>query len=155
MLSTQTDQCTSEKRSQRFYLSIVSFNNSIIIQDTFIGRYDTFSNAATSTDHSSSHFIFITQPNNNNNQTMALQLGLRRGITSAALSRSSKPALGAYASTASRWKSTDAGDVIGIDLGTTNSCVAIMVRRQHCCVVTVSLNCWDEYCSLLQFAHIL
>ena len=27
-----------------------------------------------------------------------------------------------------RWKSTDAGDVIGIDLGTTNSCVAIMVR---------------------------
>ncbi|KAL3766347.1 hypothetical protein ACHAWO_012426 [Cyclotella atomus] len=60
---------------------------------------------------------------------MALQLGLRRGITSAALSRSSKPALGAYASTASRWKSTDAGDVIGIDLGTTNSCVAIMEGR--------------------------
>ena len=28
-----------------------------------------------------------------------------------------------------RWKSTDAGDVIGIDLGTTNSCVSIMVRR--------------------------
>ena len=26
-----------------------------------------------------------------------------------------------------RWKSSDAGDVIGIDLGTTNSCVAIMV----------------------------
>jgi hypothetical protein len=29
---------------------------------------------------------------------------------------------------ARRWKSDDAGDVIGIDLGTTNSCVAIMVR---------------------------
>jgi hypothetical protein len=29
--------------------------------------------------------------------------------------------------TALRWKSGDAGDVIGIDLGTTNSCVAIMV----------------------------
>ena len=28
-----------------------------------------------------------------------------------------------------RWKSTDAGDVIGIDLETTNSCVAIMVRN--------------------------
>ncbi len=27
-----------------------------------------------------------------------------------------------------RWKSKDVGDVIGIDLGTTNSCVAIMVR---------------------------
>jgi hypothetical protein len=27
----------------------------------------------------------------------------------------------------SRFKSTDVGDVIGIDLGTTNSCVAIMV----------------------------
>jgi hypothetical protein len=28
---------------------------------------------------------------------------------------------------ARRWKGADAGDVIGIDLGTTNSCVAIMV----------------------------
>jgi len=28
-----------------------------------------------------------------------------------------------------RWKSTDSGDVIGIDLGTTNSCVAIMEGR--------------------------
>merc|ERR1712194_446634 len=27
---------------------------------------------------------------------------------------------------ARRWKSGDAGDVIGIDLGTTNSCVAVM-----------------------------
>merc|ERR1712194_751501 len=30
---------------------------------------------------------------------------------------------------ARRWKSGDAGDVIGIDLGTTNSCVAIMEGR--------------------------
>lgn len=30
-----------------------------------------------------------------------------------------------------RFKSDDAGDVIGIDLGTTNSCVAIMVRKTH------------------------
>jgi actin-like ATPase involved in cell morphogenesis len=32
-----------------------------------------------------------------------------------------------------RWMSSgaDAGDVIGIDLGTTNSCVAIMVRVTH------------------------
>jgi hypothetical protein len=35
------------------------------------------------------------------------------------------------ASTLRRWKSDDAGDVIGIDLGTTNSCVAIMVRAYN------------------------
>jgi len=33
------------------------------------------------------------------------------------------------ASSLKRWKSSDAGDVIGIDLGTTNSCVAIMEGR--------------------------
>eukprot|EP00804_Cyclotella_cryptica_P030374 CCRYP_011884-RA/>CCRYP_011884-RA protein AED:0.01 eAED:0.01 QI:0/0/0/1/1/1/2/0/672 len=63
---------------------------------------------------------------------MALQLGLRRGITSIATkSSASKSALGGlYAtSNAARWRSTDAGDVIGIDLGTTNSCVAIMEGR--------------------------
>lgn len=40
---------------------------------------------------------------------------------------------------AQRWMSAaDAGDVIGIDLGTTNSCVAIMVRLWCVCVcVTV------------------
>ena len=66
---------------------------------------------------------------------MALQLGLRRGILSspsslASLSaKSAQCTLGAGASSQlARWKSTDAGDVIGIDLGTTNSCVAIMVR---------------------------
>ena len=36
---------------------------------------------------------------------------------------------------AQRWMSAaDAGDVIGIDLGTTNSCVAIMVRLWGGCV---------------------
>ena len=57
--------------------------------------------------------------------TMALQMGLRRGAASF------RPSNGIVATTSfdamKRWKSTDAGDVIGIDLGTTNSCVAIMV----------------------------
>jgi hypothetical protein len=35
--------------------------------------------------------------------------------------------LGSLGGGAMRFKSDDAGDVIGIDLGTTNSCVAIMV----------------------------
>jgi len=64
--------------------------------------------------------------------TMALQLGLRKGLTSPLARYSAKN--GGSLGTASadlwkRWKSTDVGDVIGIDLGTTNSCVAIMVRR--------------------------
>jgi len=42
-------------------------------------------------------------------------------------------------SIARRFKSDDAGDVIGIDLGTTNSCVAIMVRLCYCCVL-----CWND-----------
>lgn len=62
---------------------------------------------------------------------MALQLGLRRGLTSTgassfARSSVSKSSFGGFSQM--RLKSTDAGDVIGIDLGTTNSCVAIMVR---------------------------
>ena len=57
--------------------------------------------------------------------TMALRMGLRRG---AASFRSTNGILGTTSFDAmKRWKSTDAGDVIGIDLGTTNSCVAIMV----------------------------
>jgi molecular chaperone DnaK len=57
---------------------------------------------------------------------MALQLGLRGGFTAI---RSSRGAFGTSPwDVAKRFKSTDAGDVIGIDLGTTNSCVAIMVR---------------------------
>jgi len=61
---------------------------------------------------------------------MALRIGLQRGITST--SASMKPAAAlrcGCASHAARWKSTDTGDVIGIDLGTTNSCVAIMEGR--------------------------
>lgn len=62
---------------------------------------------------------------------MALQLGLRKGLVSP-LARSS-PYGASLGTTASdvlrRWKSSDAGDVIGIDLGTTNSCVAIMEGR--------------------------
>lgn len=59
---------------------------------------------------------------------MALQLAARRGLLA---SSTSKSAFGGLSSASSqlRFKSTDAGDVIGIDLGTTNSCVAIMVRR--------------------------
>ena len=60
---------------------------------------------------------------------MALQLGLRRGLTSPALAKYSQGSLGTTSSSVTRrWKSGDVGDVIGIDLGTTNSCVAIMVR---------------------------
>jgi molecular chaperone DnaK len=65
---------------------------------------------------------------------MALQLGLRRGLlasngvnSSLARSTISKSSFGGISQL--RMKSTDAGDVIGIDLGTTNSCVAIMEGR--------------------------
>jgi len=59
---------------------------------------------------------------------MALQLGIKRSLLS---SQSQKISLlnGATDVAGRRWKSTDAGDVIGIDLGTTNSCVAIMEGR--------------------------
>eukprot|EP00580_Thalassiosira_gravida_P007248 CAMPEP_0201642780 /NCGR_PEP_ID=MMETSP0493-20130528/26968_1 /ASSEMBLY_ACC=CAM_ASM_000838 /TAXON_ID=420259 /ORGANISM="Thalassiosira gravida, Strain GMp14c1" /LENGTH=684 /DNA_ID=CAMNT_0048117053 /DNA_START=140 /DNA_END=2194 /DNA_ORIENTATION=- len=67
---------------------------------------------------------------------MALQLGLRKGLTSSngiAASLTSKSitqtSFGVGFSSQMRMKSTDAGDVIGIDLGTTNSCVAIMEGR--------------------------
>ena len=43
-----------------------------------------------------------------------------------ALSAASQHLLGAR-----RWKGADAGDVIGIDLGTTNSCVALMVSTNY------------------------
>lgn len=59
---------------------------------------------------------------------MALRIGLQRGITSTGASLTPALRCGA-ASQAARWKSTDTGDVIGIDLGTTNSCVAIMEGR--------------------------
>jgi len=66
----------------------------------------------------------------------ALQFGLRRSAASLTSSsrlgglKSAQASVGFSASNAlRRWKSTDAGDVIGIDLGTTNSCVAIMEGR--------------------------
>ena len=57
-------------------------------------------------------------------------------LSSAILRRSgvalgaSKKTLGSAIATTRRFKSDDVGDVIGIDLGTTNSCVSIMVRIQ-------------------------
>jgi molecular chaperone DnaK len=68
---------------------------------------------------------------------MALQLSFRKGL-SASMMRSTygKTSL-APMNLMKRWQSSsaDAGDVIGIDLGTTNSCVAIMVskaKRNNC-----------------------
>ena len=62
---------------------------------------------------------------------MALQLGLRSSMSLATRARTtgiqSTFGGGVSSSQMMRWKSSDAGDVIGIDLGTTNSCVAIMV----------------------------
>ena len=48
-----------------------------------------------------------------------------------------------------RLQSTDAGDVIGIDLGTTNSCVAIMVRVVLTILLIDSVLC----ISLLKFGR--
>jgi len=68
----------------------------------------------------------------------AIQFSLRRAATTAlsapASSRlgglnTAKGSLGFYNDTCRRWKSSDVGDVIGIDLGTTNSCVATMEGR--------------------------
>ena len=83
---------------------------------------------------------------------MALQLGLRSSMSLAtrASSRTSmQSTIGVGFSSQlqqsnNRWmSSTDAGDVIGIDLGTTNSCVAIMVSgsytydmQAHVCYIT-------------------
>jgi molecular chaperone DnaK len=59
---------------------------------------------------------------------MALQLGLRRTSSLISNKSISKPFFNNAADVAGRrFKSSDAGDVIGIDLGTTNSCVAVMV----------------------------
>eukprot|EP00571_Detonula_confervacea_P017801 CAMPEP_0172297366 /NCGR_PEP_ID=MMETSP1058-20130122/412_1 /TAXON_ID=83371 /ORGANISM="Detonula confervacea, Strain CCMP 353" /LENGTH=679 /DNA_ID=CAMNT_0013006513 /DNA_START=100 /DNA_END=2139 /DNA_ORIENTATION=+ len=59
---------------------------------------------------------------------MALQLGLRSSLANARTTQSSAFGVG-FSSQMARFKSTDVGDVIGIDLGTTNSCVAIMEGR--------------------------
>ena len=65
------------------------------------------------------------------NTIMALQATLRRGLTGSRYALPSHGVLGTAPSSsfAKRWQSDAAGDVIGIDLGTTNSCVAIMVRK--------------------------
>ena len=60
------------------------------------------------------------------------QMGLRRSATAGAPFRASTAFATSFDPLAvqRRWKSHDAGDVIGIDLGTTNSCVAVMVRSR-------------------------
>ena len=66
---------------------------------------------------------------------MALQLGLRSSMSLATRARTTgiqSTFGGGVSSQMMRWKSSDVGDVIGIDLGTTNSCVAIMVSMQYC-----------------------
>lgn len=63
---------------------------------------------------------------------LALRHGIRRSLTSTAITSVAprQCSLGSQANDITRrWKSNDAGDVIGIDLGTTNSCVAIMEGR--------------------------
>lgn len=64
---------------------------------------------------------------------MALQLSVRRGLTQLPTSVGSinRSSLfnGVHDVSSQRFKSTDAGDVIGIDLGTTNSCVSVMEGR--------------------------
>jgi molecular chaperone DnaK len=63
---------------------------------------------------------------------MALQLSMRKSLAASMMMRSThgKTSL-APMNLMKRWQSSgaDAGDVIGIDLGTTNSCVAIMVSK--------------------------
>jgi hypothetical protein len=69
---------------------------------------------------------------------MALQLGLKRSLLS---SQSHKISLlNGVTDVTRRFKSTDVGDVIGIDLGTTNSCVAIMVSPLWGCTVTSNVQ---------------
>uniref|UniRef100_A0A7S2IJ53 Heat shock protein 70 n=1 Tax=Helicotheca tamesis TaxID=374047 RepID=A0A7S2IJ53_9STRA len=62
--------------------------------------------------------------------TVALQMGLRRTAASFATKNVARSSIGVSSlDIPKRFKSADAGDVIGIDLGTTNSCVAIMEGR--------------------------
>jgi molecular chaperone DnaK len=60
---------------------------------------------------------------------MALQLGLKRSLLTNQIAPKVSIFNGITDAAGRRWKSTDMGDVIGIDLGTTNSCVAIMEGR--------------------------
>jgi hypothetical protein len=60
---------------------------------------------------------------------MALQMSLRRGASTLRIPNVAFNSVGSEA-LGRRYKSSDVGDVIGIDLGTTNSCVAIMVSSK-------------------------
>jgi molecular chaperone DnaK len=61
---------------------------------------------------------------------MALQLSIRKGLSASMFRSSHAKASLTPVNVMKRWQSSkDVGDVIGIDLGTTNSCVAIMVSK--------------------------
>ena len=59
---------------------------------------------------------------------------LRRS-TAAFARKKTLGSIGAFEGVARRFKSDDVGDVIGIDLGTTNSCVSIMVSVYYCIII--------------------
>jgi len=70
-------------------------------------------------------------------------MGMRSTMNKPALfgHHGSNPLAAAATSLTSRSFAADAGDVIGIDLGTTNSCVAVMVCRIACCSVWLVSLC--------------
>jgi hypothetical protein len=79
-----------------------------------------------------SHHLYLL-PKKSSLTMLASSLLMRRSAVSMASKKSMAAAptsLNGFAmdTIARRFKSDDVGDVIGIDLGTTNSCVAIMVR---------------------------
>jgi hypothetical protein len=59
---------------------------------------------------------------------------LRRSAVALTAKKAVSPGMSVVAldGIARRFKSDDVGDTIGIDLGTTNSCVSIMVRKVIC-----------------------
>jgi hypothetical protein len=69
---------------------------------------------------------------------------LRRSAAALTAKKAASPGMSvaAFDGIARRFKSDDAGDVIGIDLGTTNSCVSIMVRNN---------NIFDSIFDLIRF----
>jgi len=84
---------------------------------------------------------------------MALQLGVRSSLSLAARATGRNTTImqssfgGGAAQQAMRWKSSDMGDVIGIDLGTTNSCVAIMVSCLMCRPPMLDCNLSPFFCT--------
>jgi hypothetical protein len=73
-------------------------------------------------------YSFVEKPNHLTMSMIAAQT-LRRTAATATYKNAIPSMSSSFGGSLDRrWKSTDAGDVIGIDLGTTNSCVAIMVR---------------------------